>query len=77
MAGLPFFTPIYVPGHRVEIATGPNGVMPLDQAIRNLFVAPFFPVDYAQISDQVSTRELRASTQKARTKRPTGSARSG
>ena len=28
--GLPFFTPIYVPGHRVEIASGPNGVMPLD-----------------------------------------------
>ncbi|HEY4175311.1 MAG TPA: MBL fold metallo-hydrolase [Kofleriaceae bacterium] len=60
VAGLPFFTPIYVPGHCVEIASGPNGVMPLDQAIRNLFVAPFFPVDYAQISDQVSTRELRA-----------------
>ncbi|MBL9014716.1 MAG: MBL fold metallo-hydrolase [Myxococcales bacterium] len=60
VAGLPFFTPIYVPGHRVEIASGPNGVMPHDEAIRRLFVAPFFPVDFAQISDQVSTRELRA-----------------
>lgn len=60
VAGLPFFTPIYVPGHRVEIASGPNGVMPLDEAIRNLFKAPFFPVDYAQLSDQVSTRELKA-----------------
>ena len=30
IAGLPFFTPVYVPGHRVEIASGPNGVMPLD-----------------------------------------------
>lgn len=60
VAGLPFFTPIYVPGHRVEIASGPNGVMPHDEAIRNLFRAPFFPVDFAQISDQVSTRELRA-----------------
>ncbi len=27
ICGLPFFTPIYVPGHRVEIASGPNGVM--------------------------------------------------
>lgn len=60
VAGLPFFTPIYVPGHRVEIASGPNGVMSLDAAMRDLFRAPFFPVDYATISDQVSTRELRA-----------------
>jgi phosphoribosyl 1,2-cyclic phosphodiesterase len=59
VAGLPFFTPIYVPGHRVEIASGPNGVMPHDDAIRSLFRAPFFPVDYAQLADQVSTRELR------------------
>jgi len=60
VAGLPFFTPIYVPGHRVEIASGPNGVMPHEDAIRSLFKAPFFPVDYAQLADQVSTRELRA-----------------
>ncbi len=60
VAGLPFFTPIYVPGHRVEIASGPNGVMPLEAAMRDLFRAPFFPVDWAQIQDQVSTRELRA-----------------
>src|SRR3954470_21345211 len=45
--GLPFFTPIYVPGHRVEIASGPNGVMPIHDAIRALFRAPFFPVDFA------------------------------
>ncbi len=60
VAGLPFFTPIYVPGHRVEIASGPNGVMPHDDAIRSLFRAPFFPVDYADLSNQISTRELRA-----------------
>lgn len=59
VAGLPFFTPIYVPGHRVEIASGPNGVMPHDEAIRSLFRAPFFPVDYATLQDQISTRELR------------------
>lgn len=60
VAGLPFFTPIYVPGHRVEIASGPNGVMPHADAVRNLFRAPFFPVDFSAIADQVSTRELRA-----------------
>ncbi|MBA3451991.1 MAG: MBL fold metallo-hydrolase [Deltaproteobacteria bacterium] len=59
VAGLPFFTPIYVPGHRVEIASGPNGVMSHDEAIRSLFRAPFFPVDYSTLQDQISTRELR------------------
>ena len=59
VAGLPFFTPIYVPGHRVEIASGPNGVMSHDDAIKSLFRAPFFPVDYSALQDQISTRELR------------------
>lgn len=59
VCGLPFFTPIYVPGHRVEIASGPNGVLPLEDAIRSLFKAPFFPVDYADLAGQVTTRELR------------------
>jgi phosphoribosyl 1,2-cyclic phosphodiesterase len=58
--GLPFFTPIYVPGHRVEIASGPNGVLPHDEAIRSLFRAPFFPVEFDALGGQVTTRELRA-----------------
>jgi hypothetical protein len=60
VCGLPFFTPIYVPGHRVEIASGPNGVMPTHEAIRALFRAPFFPVDFADIAPQVTVRELPA-----------------
>jgi len=60
VAGLPFFTPVYVPGHRVEIASGPNGVMPLERSIRALFQAPFFPVDYAELQSQLSVRELHA-----------------
>ena len=60
VCGLPFFTPVYVPGHRVEIASGPNGVMPLDAAIRSLFRAPFFPVDFDALGGTVTTRELRA-----------------
>ena len=58
VCGLPFFTPIYVPGHRVEIASGPNGVMPMHDAIRSLFKAPFFPVDFADVAGRVSVREL-------------------
>lgn len=60
VCGLPFFTPLYVPGRRVEIATGPNGVMPAQEAIRSLFRAPFFPVDFADIANQVVVRELPA-----------------
>jgi len=63
VCGLPFFTPIYVPGHRVEIASGPNGVLPHDEAIRSLFRAPFFPVDFADLGGTVTTRELRANDQ--------------
>lgn len=63
VAGLPFFTPIYVPGHRVEIASGPNGVMSHDAAIRSLFRAPFFPVDFDDLGGTVTTRELRAADQ--------------
>jgi len=59
VAGLPFFTPIYVPGHEVQIITGPNGVLPLEDAIRSLFRAPFFPVDYSALGGQLSTRELK------------------
>jgi phosphoribosyl 1,2-cyclic phosphodiesterase len=59
VAGLQFFTPVYVPGHRVEIASGPNGVMPHDEAIRSLFRAPFFPVDFDDLGGTVTTRELR------------------
>ena len=59
VAGLQFFTPVYVPGHRVEIASGPNGVMSHDAAIRSLFRAPFFPVDFDDLGGTVVTRELR------------------
>jgi phosphoribosyl 1,2-cyclic phosphodiesterase len=59
VAGLQFFTPVYVPGHRVEIASGPNGVMSHDAAIRALFKAPFFPVDFDDLGGTVTTRELR------------------
>lgn len=60
IAGLPFFTPMYVPGHRVEIASGPNGVMSLDAAMREVFRAPFFPIGFDELGGTVTTRELAA-----------------
>ena len=60
VAGLQFFTPVYVPGHRVEIAMGPNGVMPLEQAMRELFRAPFFPVAFDDLGGTMTTRELKS-----------------
>jgi phosphoribosyl 1,2-cyclic phosphodiesterase len=60
VAGLQFFTPVYVPGHRVEIASGPNGVMSHEAAIRSLFKAPFFPVDFDDLGGTVITRGLHA-----------------
>jgi phosphoribosyl 1,2-cyclic phosphodiesterase len=63
VAGLQFFTPVYVPGFRTEIASGPNGVMSHDQAIRSLFKAPFFPVDFDDLGGVVTTRELRTNDQ--------------
>jgi len=44
-----------------EIVTGPNGVLPLDEAIRSLFRAPFFPVDYSALGGQLVARELKPS----------------
>jgi phosphoribosyl 1,2-cyclic phosphodiesterase len=57
--GLPFFAPIYVPGHRVELVSGPNGVMPLDEVMRRQMAAPFFPVEWAQLPAEVRARDAR------------------
>jgi len=55
--GLPFFAPIYVPGHQVEVVSGPNGVMPLDAAMRRQMTAPFFPVEWDQLAADVRARD--------------------
>jgi phosphoribosyl 1,2-cyclic phosphodiesterase len=56
--GLPFFAPVYTPGHRVDVLSGPNGVMPLEDALRHQMRAPFFPVDFEQVRAQVRAREV-------------------
>ncbi|MBK9033823.1 MAG: MBL fold metallo-hydrolase [Myxococcales bacterium] len=57
--GLPFFTPIYVPGNWVEVVTGGNGVMPLEAALRRQMSAPFFPVELDDVRGQLRWREPR------------------
>ncbi len=57
--GLPFFTPIYVAGNWIEVVSGPNGAMPLEAALRRQMSAPFFPVDFEDVSRQVRVREPR------------------
>jgi phosphoribosyl 1,2-cyclic phosphodiesterase len=58
--GLPFFTPIYMPTSRIEILSGPNGVMGLEDALRQQMRAPFFPVAYDQVPSAVTARDLAA-----------------
>ena len=57
--GLPFFTPIYVPGNWIEVVSGANGVMPLEAALRRQMSAPFFPVDFEDVARQLRVREPR------------------
>jgi len=57
--GLPFFTPIYIPGNWIEVVTGPNGVMPLEAALRRQMSAPFFPVELDDVRNQLRWREPR------------------
>jgi phosphoribosyl 1,2-cyclic phosphodiesterase len=57
--GLPFFVPIYIPGNRVEVISGPNGVMPLEAALRRQMCAPFFPVELDEVSTQLKASEVR------------------
>ncbi|MFN7131332.1 MAG: MBL fold metallo-hydrolase [Myxococcales bacterium] len=57
--GLPFFTPLYVPGNRLNIVSGPNGVMPLEQALSRQMCAPFFPVEFQEVLPQVKVGEHR------------------
>jgi phosphoribosyl 1,2-cyclic phosphodiesterase len=56
--GLPFFTPIYVPGHRVDVVAGPCG-LPLADALRRQMSAPFFPVEFDEVAAQVRPRDAR------------------
>ncbi|NUO47565.1 MAG: MBL fold metallo-hydrolase [Polyangiaceae bacterium] len=56
--GLPFFTPLYMPGVEITIGAGPSGT-PLREVLRRQMSAPMFPVDFDKIGSKVTTVELK------------------
>ncbi len=56
--GLPFFTPLYVPGNRVDVMSGPNGHMDLRSALKKQMSPPFFPVSIDDVAPQITVRDL-------------------
>lgn len=58
--GLPFFTPIYVPGHELNLVSGPNGYMPLDGVLRRQMAPPMFPVAFEAVEQRVTTTDARS-----------------
>jgi phosphoribosyl 1,2-cyclic phosphodiesterase len=59
--GLPFFTPLYVPGTRIRIMAGPLGSSlgcTLSDVLAKQMMQPMFPVDFASVGADVSTHEV-------------------
>ncbi len=56
--GLPFFTPLYVPGNRIDVMSGPNGFMDLRAALKKQMSPPFFPVSLDEVAPQICVRDL-------------------
>jgi phosphoribosyl 1,2-cyclic phosphodiesterase len=56
--GLPFFAPLYVPGNRIDVMSGPNGFMSLRDALKKQMSPPFFPVSIDQVATQLCVRDL-------------------
>lgn len=56
--GLPFFAPLYAPGHVVHVLSGPNDLMSLDDALRRQMSPPFFPVSFDRVARQLRVREV-------------------
>ena len=48
--GFPFFAPAYLPGHRIRIYGGHEG---LERAFRRQHAAPSFPVDFSQLPARI------------------------
>ena len=57
--GLPFFTPIYMPGFEIDVISGPNGFMPLVEALRRQMAPPFFPVAFDDVPSRLTARDER------------------
>jgi len=57
--GIPFFTPIYMPGTEIDVISGPNGFMPLEQVLRTQMAPPFFPVAFDDLASRVRATDVR------------------
>jgi phosphoribosyl 1,2-cyclic phosphodiesterase len=57
--GIPFFTPIYMPGAELDVISGPNGFMPLEQVLRQQMSPPFFPVAFDDLASRVRATDVR------------------
>lgn len=57
--GLPFFTPVYIPGYEIDVISGPNGFMPLVEALRRQMAPPFFPVAFDDVPSRLAARDER------------------
>jgi phosphoribosyl 1,2-cyclic phosphodiesterase len=60
--GLPFFTPIYVPGFEIDVISGPNGFMPLIEVLRRQMSPPFFPVAFDDLPSRLTAGDARPNT---------------
>src|SRR5687768_14149057 len=56
--GIPFFLPIFVPGNRVAVVSGPNGAMSMEDVLRRQMSAPFFPVTFDEVSAQLRAADV-------------------
>ena len=56
--GLPFFAPIFMPGTRMHMIAGSNGI-PLRDSLRRQMSAPNFPVDLNDVPASLSYHEVR------------------
>ncbi len=56
--GIPFFTPIYVPGTRLHFVAGTH-TQTLEQSMRRQMSAPHFPVDLSEVPATISFMEVR------------------
>jgi phosphoribosyl 1,2-cyclic phosphodiesterase len=56
--GLPFFTPIYMPGVKLNVASGPAGRQPLREILRRQMSAPMFPVDLGDVGATLTCQTL-------------------
>jgi phosphoribosyl 1,2-cyclic phosphodiesterase len=57
--GLPFFTPIYMPGTEIEVVGQKSGLLGVKDALELQMGAPVFPVRFGDLPSRIVPREVR------------------